>query len=117
MDISCIKTGDLTPEQKYYVMLVLHAIMPIVIFLINGFMWLIGTLCCKYRNHSNLGLNMNRFWNRVIASTGMCMFMVYPNMIEFFLSSVKCFKSLEEAEGEIQVSRLRTLPTIECYKG
>ena len=53
----------------------------------------------------------------MIASTGMCLFMVYPNMIEFFLSSIKCFKSLEESPGDIQVSRLRTLPTIECYKG
>ena len=98
-------------------MLVLHAMMPFIIFLINALIWLVGTLCCKYRHRSSLGLNMNRFWNRVIASTGMCLFMVYPNMIEFFLSSVKCFKSLEESDGDIQVSRLRTLPMIECYKG
>ena len=116
MDISCSETGALTPEQKYYVMLVLHALLPIVIFLINVILRLVGTRCCRT---SYRGGEMQRedFWNLVINSTGMCLFMVYPNMIEYFLSSVKCFKSLEEAPGDIPVQRLRTLPTIECYKG
>ena len=55
MDISCSDTGNLTPEEKFYVMLVLHAVLPFVIFIINTMIWLVGTLCCKYRDQGSLG--------------------------------------------------------------
>ena len=95
MDISCIETYNLTVEDKYYIMLVLHFILPVVIFFINGFLWILCSLCCRRNNNQSTTGSNNKTWNRIIASTGICLFMVYPNMIEFFLTSVKCFDSLE----------------------
>ena len=116
MDISCTETYNLTVEDKFYVMLVLHFMLPFFIFIVNGLLWILCSLCCSKRNNQSfLGANMNRTWNRIIASTGMCLFMVYPSMIEFFLTSVKCFESLEQSPGDIHVSRLRNLPSITCY--
>ena len=119
MDISCIETYNLTVEDKFYVMLVLHFILPIFIFIVNGLLWISCSFCCGMRNIQNFfgASNMNTVWNRTVASTGMCLFMVYPSMIEFFLTSVKCFDSLEQSPGDIQISRLRNLPSITCYQG
>ena len=95
MDISCIATYNLTVEDKFYAMLVLHFMLPVVIFLINTTLWTITALCCNKNNKGDMCQRIRRQWNSIIASTGMCLFMVYPNMIEFFLTSVKCFDSLE----------------------
>ena len=117
MDISCIATYNLTVEDKFYAMLVLHFMLPVVIFLINTTLWTITALCCNKNNKGDMCQRIRRQWNSIIASTGMCLFMVYPNMIEFFLTSVKCFDSLEQTPGDIKIQRLRNLPSITCFEG
>ena len=42
------------------------------------------------------------------------MYVVYPNMIEAFLSSVHCVKALKEGPGNVIVHRLRAHPDIFC---
>ena len=72
---------------------------------------------CQESNRARL--TSERFRSRVLASSSMCVFIVYPTILEVIFSYMRCIKSVSDentsSNVETVVYRMGEQPGIECF--
>jgi len=64
---------------------------------------------------STCGKNWKILKSKVVLTSTICLYLVYPFIIEYLFSAISCFKSVDNTGfDDREISRLRILPDIVC---